>query len=116
MYEKRIMLVSRSRTKSPAGVRFSPVFVKKNQDRLVLQASPRSHTMKEIKLEFQDDDTLPDRLLKFAQLHQTTAQEVIESAIFAYLGDFGLNPISENSKSKNIRDLATERGLFKSSE
>lgn len=69
--------------------------------------------MQRITLQFQDGDTLPDRVREMAALRQTTPQDIVERALFAYLGDFELKPVPEVFQPKNILELAQARGLFK---
>ncbi len=72
--------------------------------------------MQQITITFSDDDTLPDRLRKMANLHQTTPQDIIERALVEYLGEFALNPIPEGYRPKNLLELVRARGLLRPAE
>ncbi|KLR58169.1 hypothetical protein, partial [Diaphorobacter sp. J5-51] len=73
----------------------------------------RSIAMQQITIQFRDDDTLPDRVRKMAELRQTSPQDIIERALCAYLGDFGLTPIPEGFRPKTIIELAEAIGSIK---
>lgn len=72
--------------------------------------------MREISIQIANDDTLFDRVASLAVQRGTTSQDIIERAIAAYLGDFGLNPVPEGFRPKNVLELAQKRGLFKTEE
>ena len=69
--------------------------------------------MQELTIHFRDDDTLPDRVRKMADLRQTSPQDIIERALCAYLGDFGLTPAPEGFRPKTILELAEAIGSIK---
>ena len=111
MYEKRIAMMQRRRLKPVAKLSSFAEHVKQSRSWLKLLHARRSLSMQEITLQFQDNDTLPDRLRD-----QTTTQDIIERALCAYMGEFGLKPVPEGFQPKSILELAQARGLFKAVE
>ena len=113
MYEKRIALMQRRRLKPVARVGSPQEQVKPSRLRLKLLHATRRSPMQQITITFRDDDTLPDRIALMAQAHQTTTQDIIERALSEYLGDFGLKPVPEGFRPKNILELAQAIGVIK---
>lgn len=69
--------------------------------------------MPTLKIEFDDDDTTPDRIAAIARDNGISSEQLVQRAIAQYLGEFGLKPLSEGSKPQSLQALFEETGVLK---
>lgn len=69
--------------------------------------------MPTLKIEFQDNETTPDRIAALAQEHGISPEDLIKRAINDYLGDYGLKDPPEGFRPKTLTELFIATGVYK---
>lgn len=62
---------------------------------------------------FAENETMPERLVDFAQSRNLTLEMLVRRALTAYLGDYGLTELPENFEAKKLEDFFVATGLLK---
>lgn len=69
--------------------------------------------MKELRLQFSDDETTLERLVNQASDLGVTPEEWVHRAIAKQLGDFGLRSVPDDFAAKSLTQLLEASGVLK---
>lgn len=69
--------------------------------------------MPTLKIDFNDNDTTPERIAAMASDYGLTSEQLVKRAIAEFLGEYGLKEPPEDFAPQNLRELFTEVGLMK---
>jgi len=75
--------------------------------------SERNTTMPQIVINFDDDDTMPDRLRERADEWGISTEAMIHRAINSFMGDYGLKSPPPGFEAKNLREFFHAHGVMK---
>lgn len=64
-------------------------------------------------IEYSDDQTMPDRLRARAAEWNISPEDLIHRAIIAFMGDYGLPPLTGDIKAQSLRELFEIAGVLK---
>ena len=70
--------------------------------------------MPQIVINFEDDDTMTDRLRERADEWGISIEAMIHRAINGFMGDYGLKSPPPGFEAKNLRELFQANGVIKS--
>ena len=70
--------------------------------------------MPQIVINYEEDDTMPDRLSERADEWGISTEAMIHRAIDNFMGDYGLKSPPLGFEAKNLRELFQANGVIKS--
>ena len=82
---------------------------------LVLSNSlQKGRNMRSITIDFDDNETLPDRIDALASELGITSQMLVKRAIVEHLGAYGLHSVPSDFKPTTLNELFVKSGVLKS--